>query len=93
MRAAKVARICPDIAGETLALNVDANRGEARVQILDDQAKPIRGFRFADCVPIRADELSASVRWQRPLSELRRQPVRLEFELRSAKLFGFEISK
>src|ERR1043166_978680 len=79
--------------GNKLALNVDASGGAARVQILDDKEKPILGFRFEDCDPIRGDALSASVRWKRTLSGLGRQPVRLEFALRSAKLFGFEISK
>jgi len=81
------------IEGDSLSLNVDASRGEVRVQIVDDQGRPLRGFGFADCAAIRADDVSAPVRWKRPLSELRRKPVRVEFALRNAKLFSFELGR
>jgi hypothetical protein len=79
------------IAGGAIALNADATGGEIRVQILDDRGNPIRGFRFADCSPIESDEVSAPLRWKRRLADLDGKAVQLEFSLRRAKLFGFEV--
>ena len=74
-----------------LALNVDAAGGEVRVQVLDADGKPVPGFRFSDCRAITGDSLSATVKWARPLSTLRGKALRLEFSLRNARLFAFEI--
>jgi hypothetical protein len=41
--------------------------------------------------PIAADTLDAPVIWKRPLTELRGKPLRLEFALDKARLFGFSI--
>jgi hypothetical protein len=77
--------------GESLALNVDASHGELSAQILDAGGRPIPGFRFADFRAIHADELVAPARWKRSVSELKDKAVRIEFALRSAKLYGFEV--
>jgi hypothetical protein len=76
-------------AADTLTLNVDAVQGEVRVRVLDAQNKPIPGFDFADSRPLSVDALDAPIAWQRPLSSLRGQQVRLEFSLRNARLFAF----
>jgi len=81
------------IAGDAIGLNVDASRGEARVQILNEGGKPIRGFRFSDCAPVRTNSLEAPIKWRRSLAELKSKPVRLEVYLRSAKLFGFQVEQ
>ena len=75
---------------EALTLNVDAQGGEARVQITNAEGEPIPGFRFQDCRPIATDSLDARVEWKQPLATLRGQAVRLEFSLRNASLFAFE---
>jgi hypothetical protein len=79
------------LGGESLALNVDAPRGEVRVQVTDQEGKPVPGFSFADCQPIVADSLSAAVKWKEPLSKLDGKPVRLEFTLMNAKLYAIEV--
>ena len=79
------------IEGQSLALNVDASRGAARVQILDLKNRPVSGFRFADCASVTADALEASLNWKRPLKDLQGKPVRLEIELRNADLFAMEV--
>ena len=50
--------------GNTLALNVDAQGGEVRVQINDAAGNPIPGLMFADCQPITSDSLNAPVQWK-----------------------------
>jgi hypothetical protein len=77
--------------GTALSLNIDASQGEARVQILDEAGKPIRGFGFADCSPIKVDSLDGPITWKRSLTELQGKPVRVEFYLRKARLFAFEL--
>ncbi|HEX5103599.1 MAG TPA: hypothetical protein VFV87_07310 [Pirellulaceae bacterium] len=77
--------------GESLALNVAAKEGEVRVQVTNDDGTPIAGFRFEDCQPIAADSLAAPVAWSESLAKLRGQAVRLEFSLKNASLFAFEL--
>jgi hypothetical protein len=76
---------------EGLTLNVAAQEGEVRVQATTPSGEPIPGFRFQDCRPITSDSLAAPVEWTEPASMLRGRPVRLEFTLRSARLYAFEV--
>lgn len=76
---------------ESLTLNADAAKGEVRVQIVDATGQPLKGFGFADCKPIKADSLDALIVWNQPLSSLRGQPVRLQFSLKQASLFAFDL--
>jgi hypothetical protein len=65
-------------------------RDEMRVRLLDAADKPISGF---DWVPIGgkgADGVSLPVKWRRPLRE-RETPVRIEFLVREADLYAFEV--
>lgn len=79
------------LSGRSMALNADARGGEIRVQVLDPAGKPLPGFTFADCRPVAEDSLAAPVRWKSSLDRLKDRPVRLEFSLRKAKLFAFEL--
>ncbi len=79
--------------GDAMTLNVDARGGTVRVQVLGADGKAIPGFALADCEPVSADLVAAPLRWKRPLSVLRGQTVRLEFTLRSARLFGFDLQR
>jgi hypothetical protein len=79
------------LGAHTLLLNTAAHGGEVRVQVTTATGEPIPGFRFDDCRPIAVDALAAPVRWQQPLTALRGRPVRLEFSLRHARLFAFEL--
>ena len=80
------------IQGKGLQLNVDAKKGEARVQVLDAENMPVPGFRFADCTPISKDALSAVVQWKRPLAELQGRPLKLEIAMENASLFAIELT-
>lgn len=79
--------------GGAMTLNVDARQGAVRVQVLGADGKALAGFALADCEPVTADAVAAPLRWKRPLAELRGQPVRLEFVLRNARLFGFDVQR
>jgi hypothetical protein len=77
------------LGGDSLTVNVDAQGGSLRVQVLDAGGKAIPGLALEDCQPITSDALAAPVAWKRPLAELKDKPVRLEFVLEKASLFGF----
>lgn len=70
-------------------LTVNANvAGELKLRLLDEAGRPLPGF---DWVSLRGDRLDHAVVFQRPLNSLARQPVRLEFQLKRAQLFGFDL--
>lgn len=79
------------LSGDAITLNADATGGEVLVQVLDAAGKPVRGFTRKDCRRITGDSLSAAVQWKKPLRELQGRPVRLEFFLRNARLFAFDL--
>ena len=74
-----------------LTVNADV-RGELRARVLDADGRPVEGFDAADCTPVRGDALAHELRWKRALAELRGKAVRLEFVLRDARLYAFEMS-
>ncbi len=75
-----------------MTLNADAAAGEVKVQALAPNGAPVPGFSKADCQAIQGDVLAAPVRWTQPLSALRGKPVRLEFILKNARLFAFDLA-
>jgi hypothetical protein len=77
---------------EAMTLNADAHEGEAQVQVIAPDGRPVPGFAKTDCEAIRVDALAAPVRWAQPLSALKGKPVRLEFLLKNARLFAFELA-
>jgi hypothetical protein len=76
---------------QSLTVNAAAEGGEVRVQATTAAGEPIPGFRFEECRPIAADALAAPVEWKQSLATLRGRPIRLEFSLRNARLFAFEL--
>jgi hypothetical protein len=80
------------LTAKSMTLNVDADGGEVRMQIRDADGKPLPGFSFADFQPITSDALDEPVQFRQPLSELKDKPVHLEFKLRNARLFAFNVS-
>ncbi len=79
--------------GSQLVLNVDAGAtGEGRVGILDADGKPIAGFAAADCDVINRDNLEQRATWKgkADVSSLAGRPVRLRFEMRGTRLYGFQ---
>lgn len=72
-----------------MTLNVNASGGAVRVQ-LSGSGGVLKGYSFSDCDPISADARSVPVTW-RGKSELPRtkEPLRIEFTLRDARLYSF----
>jgi len=69
------------------SLTVNANaKGECRVRLLNLGCKPIEGF---DWVEFKGDLVEHRVNWNKNLNSLVGIPVRIEFQLKNAQLFGF----
>ena len=75
--------------GRQLRVSADAAGGSMRVGILDDDR-----FRLERCEPVRADVTDAPVRWRggQSLVPLKGRDIRLQVELRSAKLYSLGFS-
>jgi hypothetical protein len=80
--------------GNKLSVNVDAQGGEAAVEVLDETGQPLAGFAGGAAVfAAGVDDLRWQPRWKRhtDLSALRGRIVRLKFHLRDAILYSFQI--
>lgn len=73
--------------GSALTINAQIG-GELKVRLVDAQGQPLTGF---DWVRLQGDDVQHSVAFAGKLASLAGQPVRLEFQLRQAQLFGFDL--
>ena len=80
------------VPGGRLTVNARATRGAVFVRLLDPAGKPLDDLGAAEARPLDGDVLAGEVRWQGSLERLRGKPVRLEFRLQRAAMFGFEFS-
>jgi hypothetical protein len=80
--------------GRHLFVNVDAPKGELRVEVLDDQGRAIEPLTRANCVPVRTDRTLQLVRWRDvpDLGAVRGRPVRFRFFLTTGLLYAFWVS-
>jgi len=75
--------------GQTLHLNFDVKRaGYIKVEV-----EGVRGRSLADCDPMFGNSLKKQVTWKgnASLGVEKAEPVTLRFQMRSAKLFSFEV--
>jgi len=78
--------------GNRLLLNVDVREtGEARMEVLDEERNPIRGFELSSSVPLRGRSIEQKVRWTTKSNwrQLAGRKVRLRIRLRNADLYAF----
>lgn len=75
------------LAGSSLTLNAKID-GELKIRVVDARGQVVSGF---DGVALHGDDLDHPVAFQKALASLAGRPVRLEFHLRRAQLFGFEL--
>jgi hypothetical protein len=81
--------------GKELLLNVNTSAaGEGRVAILDQSGRELEGFGLHDCRIVNGDYLKKVVEWGKgnDVSSLTQKAIRLRFEMRGAKLFGFQFT-
>lgn len=76
-------------------VNVAAEAGELRVEVLDEQGRVIPPFTRENAVPVRSDSTRQRLAWQGAddLSALNGRPVRFRFHLTRGQLFAFWVSK
>jgi len=75
------------LAGGLLTINAKID-GELKVRVVDADGRVLPGF---DWVALQGDRLDHPVSFEAPLGSLAARPVRLEFQLRNAQLFGFDL--
>jgi len=76
--------------GARMTLNADV-WGEIRVRLLDTRGGPLPGFDADQCRPMRGDSLAHEVAWGDAPAALPDRPVRVEFLLRDARLYRFDL--
>jgi hypothetical protein len=64
--------------------------GSIRIEIMDNDNRPVSGRSFEDCDPIIGDFLDKEVSWKglREIGSKSGQPVKLRFRLQAAELFA-----
>jgi hypothetical protein len=77
--------------GDSLEVNANADGGEVRVEVLNDEGNVIEGFSREDCAPLKSDSIRHRVRWngQDDAHLLQARPIKLRFCLKNAKLYSF----
>jgi hypothetical protein len=80
------------LAGRRLTVNAKV-RGELQVRLLDAAGRALPGFDFADGGTIRGDGVELPVAWKRGLEAVADQPVRLEFLIKDADLYAFDLAE
>ncbi len=79
------------LAGSSLFLNLDAPRGHARVEIIDEEGEPVLGFSNEQAATVKGDGLRRKVQWESSddINSLAGRFTRLRIHLQSASLYGF----
>jgi len=80
--------------GKHLFVNVDADSGELRAEVLDQNGKVVSPFSRDNCIPIRSDKTLQAVHWEGAddLSALAGKPVKFRFHLINSQLYAFWVS-
>ncbi len=80
--------------GRELFLNFSTSAaGDIKVEILDENGKPIPGYTLADCSEIFGDTVSRTVHWKDKgtnVAPLQGKKVKLRFVLRDADLYSMQ---
>ncbi|MBI4578130.1 MAG: hypothetical protein HY718_00415 [Planctomycetes bacterium] len=82
--------------GTHLTLNAQVQpNGWIKAQVLDAGDQVIEGYGIEACRPVSGDGVSLPLTWndRQDVSSLAGKTIRLEFRLRDASLYGFEVSR
>lgn len=78
--------------GARLSANVDPNGDAIYVRVLDPGGRPLRGFDWSDCEPLRTDGVRVPIRCRRPLEAVAGNAVMLDFSFtKGARLFALNL--
>jgi len=80
--------------GERLEINVNAEGGSMRAEILDENGSPIPGYSGDDAPEYQAvDDLRLNITWEgdKNLSALSGEVIQIRFHFRNANLYAFQI--
>lgn len=85
---------CVRFDGKYLFVNIDADDGQFRAEVLDESDQVIAPFSRDNCVPISADKTLQLVRWKdaSELAAVAGKPVKFRFYLRNGQLYAFWVS-
>ncbi|NOY58564.1 MAG: hypothetical protein GXO75_06485 [Calditrichaeota bacterium] len=72
---------------ESMTINANVP-GMLRVRLLDENGKPLSDF---DWFEIKGDSIAHPVKWKGNLKSLAGKTMQIEFQLRYAQLFGFDL--
>lgn len=75
--------------GDTLTVNAKVG-GELKLRLIDAQGRPVPG---CDWISLQGDNVDHAVAFAGKLASLAKQPVRIEFQLREAQLFGIDLKR
>jgi hypothetical protein len=80
--------------GKDIRINYQAPAGQVLVQVSDVQRRPLKGYRFSDCIPLTGDKTHVRVRWQQhpDVSELIGKRIRLEFRMADARVYALRLA-
>jgi hypothetical protein len=80
--------------GKHMFVNLDAPKGELRVEVLDESGKVIAPFTAENCMAVKGDKTRAQVTWQGvdDLSKLADRKVKFRFQLRQGELYAFWVT-
>lgn len=81
--------------GNQLVLNYATSvAGSVRVELLDEEGRPLPGFSGDDCDEIVGDEIARTVTWRgrSDVSAHAQRPIRLRFKLKDANLFSLRFA-
>jgi hypothetical protein len=79
---------------KVLVLNASCKaEGGIRVQVRDNRGRIMPGYSFKECTALAGDGFEMPVRWngKQDLSDLTAYTIHLEFEIRGASLFAFDV--
>jgi len=72
------------------SITVNANvKGECRVRLLNVNREPLEGIGW---VELKGDSIEHKVEWSKKLNSISGKAVCLEFQLKNAQLFGFNLN-
>ncbi len=75
------------LTGVSLTVNAKI-AGFLRIRLLDQKGKPLPGYDWAE---IKGDGVDLPVEWKANLTRLRGKTVHIDFQLKDAQLFGFDL--